>query len=34
MLKRFRIWCDTRWFMKHWQINRETARYFAAKRNP
>lgn len=30
----FRVWRDTRWFMRHWQLNRECARYFAEMRNP
>lgn len=32
MLRRFRIWLDTRWFMKRAQVSLAAARHFAELR--
>lgn len=32
MIPFIRIWWNTRWFMKHWQVNRSYARYCALNR--
>lgn len=34
MIRRYRIWRDTRFFMKHWHVCKAFARNCAEKRNP